>query len=106
MTSDEFRHLALSFPETEESSHMGHPDFRVCGKIFAAIAPDGERGMVKLNPEQQAAIIRIEAAAFEPAAGGWGRNGSTMVTFAVAEEDIVRQALAQAWRNTAPKRLA
>jgi hypothetical protein len=105
MTADEFRQVALSFPEAEERSHMGHPDFRVGGKIFATIAPDGERGMVRLTPEQQAVLTRTEPVAFEPAAGAWGRNGSTMVTFADADEATLRQALAAAWKNTAPKRL-
>jgi hypothetical protein len=105
MTSDEFRELALSFPETEERSHMDHPDFRVGGKIFATIAPDGERGMVKLTPEQQAILTRTEPTAFQPASGAWGLNGSTMVTFASAEETTARQALSAAWRNTAPKKL-
>jgi hypothetical protein len=105
MTADEFRQLALRFPEAEERSHMGHPDFRVGGKIFATIAHDGERGMVKLTPEQQAVLTRTEPAAFEPAAGAWGRNGSTMVTFANVDEATVRQALTAAWKNTAPKRL-
>lgn len=104
MTADEFRQLALSFPEAEERSHMDHPDFRVGGKIFATIAPGGERGMVKLTPEQQAVLTRTEPA-FEPAAGAWGRNGSTMVRFAEADEVTVRQALAAAWKNTAPKSL-
>lgn len=84
---------------------MEHPDFRAGGKMFATIAPGGERGMVKLTPEQQAVVTRTNAAVFEPASGAWGRNGSTMVTFANADEDIVRQTLAQAWRNTAPKSL-
>lgn len=84
---------------------MGHPDFRVGGKIFATISPDGVRGMVKLTPEQQAVLTRMDTAAFEPASGAWGRNGSTMVTFASADETTVRQALAAAWKNTAPKRL-
>jgi hypothetical protein len=105
MTADEFRQLALSFPEVEESSHMGHPDFRVGGKIFATIAADGERGALKVTPGQQAVLTRTEPNAFEPAAGAWGRNGSTMVTFANADEATVRQALAAAWKNTAPKRL-
>jgi hypothetical protein len=105
MNADEFRQLALSFPETEERSHMGHPDFRVGGKIFATIAPDGVRGMVKLTPEQQAILTRSDPSAFEPASGAWGRNGSTMVTFANVDEATARQALAAAWKNTAPKRL-
>ena len=84
---------------------MGHPDFRVGGKIFATIAPDGERGMVKLTPEQQAVLTRTESAAFEPASGAWGRNGSTMVIFENVDETTARQALAAAWKNTAPKKL-
>lgn len=40
MTADEFREIALSFPATEERSHMNHPDFRVSGKIFASLGPD------------------------------------------------------------------
>jgi hypothetical protein len=105
MTAEEFRQLALSFPEAEERSHMGHPDFRVGGKIFATIAPDGERGMVKLNPEQQAVLTRSDPAAFEPASGAWGKSGCTMVVFASADETDARSALAAAWRNTAPKKL-
>ncbi len=105
MTADQFRQLALSFPETEERSHMDHPDFRVGGKIFATIAPDGERGMVKLTPEQQAILTRTEPTAFEPASGARGLNGSTMVTFANADETTARPALNAAWRITAPKKL-
>jgi hypothetical protein len=37
MTADDFRSLALGFPETEERAHMDHPDFRVRGKIFATL---------------------------------------------------------------------
>ena len=29
MTAGDFRRIALSFPETMESVHMDHPDFRV-----------------------------------------------------------------------------
>ena len=105
MRAEEFRQIALSFPEAEERSHMDHPDFRVGGKIFATIAPDCERGMVKLTPEQQAILTRTDPHVFEPATGGWGRNGSTMITFENADEETAREALAMAWKNTAPKRL-
>ena len=104
MTSDEFRDMALSFPETEERSHMDHPDFRAGGKIFATLGPDGDWGMVKLTAEQQAVITRTDPA-FAPANGAWGRQGSTIVTLADADEATVRQALSAAWRNTAPKKL-
>jgi len=106
MTADEFRSLALSLPEAVEEAHMGHPDFRVRGKIFATLGPKGDWGMVKLTPDQQKSFAGAEPAIFHPASGAWGRRGSTIVRLADADESTVRQALIAAWRNTAPKRLA
>ena len=58
MTPDSFRKLALTLPEALEVGHMGHPDFRVGGKIFATLGyPDARWAMVKLTPEQQAASL-------------------------------------------------
>ncbi len=54
MTEDEFRSMALGLPEASEVGHMGHPDFRVAGKIFATLGFPGQGwAMVKLTPEQQ-----------------------------------------------------
>lgn len=105
MTADDFRGLALSFPETEEKEHMGHPDFRVGGKIFASLGADEKWGMVKLTPDQQRSFVRDEPKVFEPFKGAWGRRGCTKVTLKTADEQIVQQALFAAWQNTAPKRL-
>jgi hypothetical protein len=39
---EEFRRLALAHPGAEERAHMGHPDFRVGGRLFATLgSPDG-----------------------------------------------------------------
>ncbi len=106
MTADEFRALALGLPEAAEDEHMGHPDFRVRGKIFATLGyTDVERGMVKLTVEQQAAFARAEPDVFQPVKGGWGRRGATRVLLRKAKKLTVRKALTAAWRNTAPKRL-
>ena len=105
MTADEFRDAALALPEAVESTHGGHPDFRVGGKVFASLGPDGDWGMVRLTPDQQAELIRTEPGVFEPFAGAWGRRGYTQVNLAVAHALSARQALTAAWRNTAPKRL-
>lgn len=106
MTPDEFREIALSFPETEERSHMDHPDFRVGGKIFATLGyPDGSHGMAALTPTQQQDFLRMEPASFKPAAGKWGEGGATIITLEHANEASVREALSLAWHNTAPKKL-
>ena len=58
MTVEDFRRIALSLPEAVENSHMGHPDFRVRGKIFATLGyPDDSWGMVKLTPDQQESMV-------------------------------------------------
>jgi hypothetical protein len=107
VTVTEFRRLALSFPETEERGHMGHPDFRVAGKIFATLAwPAKGWSMVKLTPEQQAMFVRAQPGAFVPVKGAWGRRGCTNVRLSKAKAAAVRGALVAAWLNTAPKRLA
>jgi len=106
MTPVEFRQLALSLPEAVESAHMGHPDFRVGGKIFATLHPGGERGMVKLSPQQQSLFVATESQVYFPVNGAWGRHGCTFVRLANASEPSVKQALFAAWQNTAPKSLA
>ena len=108
MTPDQFRRIALSLPEAVESAHLGTPDFRVRGKIFATLGGGGEasRAVLKLSLEQQEMFMRIDAAAFAPVTGGWGRKGWTWLHLRAGKPALTRDALATAWRNTAPKRLA
>ena len=106
MNVEDFRRIALSMPEATEASHMGHPDFRVGGKIFATIWPDEKWGMVKLTPEQQHDFVHDEPKIFAPVKGGWGRKGATSVRLEKAGEAKLHRAMTTAWRNTAPKKLA
>ena len=106
MTVAAFRRLALGLPEAVEGAHMGHPDFRVNGKIFATLGyPDGEWAMVKLTPEQQTAFVEGEPEVFRPVKGGWGLRGATNVRLSAAHPRALGPALATAWRNVAPRRL-
>ena len=104
MTPDNFRRVALSFPETAERAHMDHPDFRVGGKIFATLGyPEKGWAMVKLPPEEQHNFVEAYAGAFVPLKGTWGLRGATSVRLKAAHQAVVRRALAAAWRSTAPK---
>ena len=106
MTPNEFRELALSFPEAIESAHMRHPDFRVGGRIFATLGyPNKESAVVKLTRDEQREFVRRDPDVFKPVKGAWGRQGHTNIYLPAAKIDIVRGALTAAWRNTAPKRL-
>ncbi len=106
MTANDFRRLALALPETEEKAHMDHPDFRVCGKIFATLGhPAKGWGMVKLTPEQQHYYSKDYPDVFVPVKGAWGRHGATSVHLKAVKKETLRRAIAAAWRNTAPKPL-
>ena len=107
MTAREFRRFALSLPEVSEAAHMGHPDFRVAGQIFATLGyPRASWGTVRLTLHQQALLVRSQPAAFRPVPGAWGRAGYTSIRLRAAEAVAVRGALVMAWRNRAPRRLA
>lgn len=98
VTREEFRRLALSFPETQEKSHMSHPDFRVRGKIFATLGyPDASRGMIKVTPVEQRMFVEEEPKAFDPCAGAWGRRGATSVRLSAVKKTTLRRAMAAAW---------
>jgi len=106
MTPREFRSLALALPATEEREHMKHPDFRVAGKIFATLGyPSAEWAMVSLTPAQQQLYTLAHPKTFVPVKGGWGARGATNVRLREARKRITKQALTDAWRNRAPKRV-
>ena len=99
MDTDDFRRIALSLEGVEEGSHMGNPDFRVGGRIFATLASaDHGYGNLMLTPEQQASFVEELPAVFVPIAGGWGRMGMTHIRLANATEDVLTGALHTAWK--------
>jgi hypothetical protein len=106
VTPAQFRRIALGLPEAVESAHMGTPDFRVRKKIFATLGSgDSLRCVLKFSLEQQEMFVRVDPLSFAPVDGGWGRKGWTHLHLKAAGEAIVRDALATAWRNVAPKKL-
>ena len=103
VTADKFRRLALAIPGALESEHMGHPDFRIAGRIFATLHyPDDEWGMVKLTPEQQQSLVQEMPNVFSPCSGVWGQRGATSVHLPSVTAKTLRAALEAAWRNVLP----
>lgn len=92
-----FRALALALEGVVEGAHMGHPDFRVNGRVFASLQHDNLRGMTKVTPELQAALIAENEGVFSPASGAWGRQGYTMLDLHAASPALMRSALLLAW---------
>lgn len=111
-TAREFRRIALALPRSTESAHQGRPDFRVDGKVFATLSPDGKLGHVRVPPALLATLAKRDAATFA-GAGGWAKHGWMRIDLArvaqgelaalVAEAHALR---ASARKGTPAKRAA
>jgi YjbR len=103
---DMFRRIACGLPGAEESAHMGNPDFRVGGRIFATLSGQARgRGVLKLTVEQQAEFVAELPEVFEPVQGGWGRMGMTYIVLDRTDEATMRGGLVVAHRNVEAKQV-
>lgn len=106
MRANDFRRIVLGMAGAFEGAHMGHPDFRAHGRIFATLNAEETRGVVMLTPEQQQTFLADHPAMFEAGPGAWGRSGSTWVLLDGADEDTIGEAVTLAWQNAAAKAAA
>lgn len=85
---------------------MGAADFRLNDRIFATLAYVARgQGTLKLTPEQQRDLVAELPDFAEPAPGGWGRMGMTLLRLD-APDDVLRGALLLAHRNVAARQAA
>ena len=88
MDAEDFRQIALSFDGAEESSHMGAPDFRVGGRIFATLAMQHLGfGNLMLSPALQQVLLAkrrtyfsrylVVGGEWEPPTCGWPTRASS-----------------------------
>jgi hypothetical protein len=103
MRGHDFRRIALGMDGAFEGAHMGHPDFRAHGRIFATLNAEETFGVVMLTPEQQRTFLLEHPDMFSPGPGAWGRSGSTRVHLDLADEDTIGQAVTLAWQNSAAR---
>jgi hypothetical protein len=102
---EQVRAFALALPEATEEPHFDMDSFRVRGKIFVTVPPDGTSLHVFVGEEETAACVAEDPAAFETLR--WGQRVSGVrVHLAAAPPERVRELIEDAWRRKAPKRLA
>ena len=104
VSSETFRRIALGMQGAVEGAHMGHPDFRVEGRIFATLHGDDRWGMVKLTPDEQRNFVLEHPSAFAPENGAWGRAGCTKVRLDAVDEETLGDAMTLAWQNAGKNR--
>jgi hypothetical protein len=103
VSADEARSLALSLPEAVEQDHHGRPSFRVGGRIFATLRDEG-----RLNVMLDEGGVRtaIESAPDVCEEVWWGKRLAAVgVGLGLADLELVRELLTDAWEQKAPRRL-
>jgi hypothetical protein len=102
----DIRKLALALPESTEEPHHEMTSFRVAGKIFATLPPDGDRVHIFLGEDEVAAYCAEYPGTVEEL--WWGKRLSgcrLMLTSPGATKPLARELLTEAWRRKAPKKL-
>ncbi len=99
------RRFALSLPGVTEEPHFEMASFRVRGKIFVTVPPDGAHLHVFVDELEASASAAENPAAFEPLR--WGqRVRGVRVRLGPAPDVRVQELIEESWRRKAPKRLA
>ena len=101
---NDVRRLALALPESTEAPHHDMTSFRVGGKLFATMPPEGDRLHVFVGEDEVVASCAEYPLVVTELR--WGKKlAGCRVALAGADADLVRELLAEAWRRKAPKRL-
>jgi hypothetical protein len=105
MKIDAVRRFALSLPEVTEEPHFHYSSFRVKGKIFATVPPEGTLLHIFVGEPELEILPAAQPQAYEKLF--WGKKVAGLrVTLAAARPRDVEQLLRTAWLRKAPKKLA
>jgi hypothetical protein len=98
----DFRAWALALSGSIEQPHHGSPSFRVGGKIFAQLSPDGLTALLKLPLPLQEWGRATFTEACQPEPGRWGEAGWTRVRWTDLPERTVAEMIEASWTAVAP----
>jgi hypothetical protein len=105
MKLDDARKFALSLPSVTEEPHFNFSSFRVRGKIFATVPPDGKHLHIFVDEPQREPMTATQPKAYEKL--WWGKSVVGLrVALPAARQRDVEDLLQAAWLRRAPKALA
>ena len=104
MRADDARAIALSLPEAVEAPHFDYASFRVGGRIFATMPPDGRHLHAFVDEKERQRALALHPACVE--ALHWGKRVLGLrVDLRQADTMLVTRLLVQAWARRAPRRV-
>lgn len=101
---EDFRKLALSFPNTTEEAHFEKTSFRVNKKIFATFDEKNNHAVLKLNEIDQSVFCASSEKIFYPIPNKWGKQGWTIVDLARVRPKMFEDALQLSYQNVTPRK--
>ena len=105
-TFDDVRRIALALPEAAEILTWDvDVTFRVANRIFVMGSEGGDHASLKATPTVQADLVDRDPGTFAPAAYV-GRFGWVNVDLGRVDVRELEGLIREAWRMTAPKKLA
>lgn len=106
MRADEFLQMVLALPEvTEREAWSDLTGFRVRDKGFCYLNEAEGFVMLKATREEQAALIAEDPETYSPSWAS-GRFAWLNVNLATVDPEELSELVTEAWRLSAPKRLA
>jgi predicted DNA-binding protein (MmcQ/YjbR family) len=106
ITTDVFRQIALSFPETTEEPHFEKTSFRVAKKIFATLDIKNKIACIKLSAIDQDVFSAFGKKIIYPVPNKWGKQGWTYINLNKIRKNMFVDALTTAFFQVAPKKTA
>ena len=103
VNAKQVRRLALSLAEASEEPHFHLASFRVKGKIFATLAPDGSYLNVFVDDTLREVMVAVDPKAYETL--WWGKSAYLHVHVGAAKAKDVKTLLQASWERKAPKKL-
>ena len=100
MTIEEFKEIALSFPQTIANPHFDRTAFKVEKKrIFATLHEPSNSANIKFNAIDQSVFSTINKAFVYPISNEWGLQGWTTFELSELPKKLVQDALNTAYLN-------
>lgn len=104
ITIENFRKLALSFPNATEEPHFEKTSFRVKKKIFATFDEKNHHAVLKLNEIDQSVFCASREKIFYPIPNKWGKQGWTIVELSRVRPEMFEDALIRSYEAVASQK--
>jgi hypothetical protein len=103
VTNQNFRRIALSYPEAVEQPHFEKTSFRVKKKIFATLDEKNRLAVIKFSTVDQSVFTDISKGAIYAIPDAWGKSGFTYINLKKVSSAMLKDAMNTSYENVTTK---